>query len=95
VGEGRGEQTAPICGLGWGRGGSRWLAGGGTELTAGAVGGGGAPVNKRARGPAMQLQGEVKKVVGGLVWAMWGRSGACRCFTTCPPMGIPEVVSFR
>jgi hypothetical protein len=31
---------------------------------------------KRAREPAVQLWGEVEKVVGGLVWAMWGRSGA-------------------
>jgi hypothetical protein len=33
-------------------------------------------VRKRAQGAAVQLQDEVEKVVGGLVWAMWGRSGA-------------------
>jgi hypothetical protein len=27
-------------------------------------------------GPAVQLRGEVEKVVGRLVWTMWGRSGA-------------------
>jgi hypothetical protein len=33
-------------------------------------------VRKRARGSNVQLWGEVEKVVGGLVWAMWGWSGA-------------------
>jgi hypothetical protein len=33
-------------------------------------------VRKRAWGPAVQLWGEEEKVVGGLVWAIWGRSGA-------------------
>jgi hypothetical protein len=42
----------------------------------GAGGGDDAPMRKRAQGAAMQLWGEVEKVVGGLVWAMWGRSGA-------------------
>jgi hypothetical protein len=60
----------------WGRGGPRRLADGGTELAVGADGGGGGPVRKMAWGPAVQLQGEVEKVVGGLVWAMWGQSGA-------------------
>jgi hypothetical protein len=48
----------------------------GTEPTAVASGGGGAPVRERARGPAVQLWCEAKKVMGGLVWTMWGRSGA-------------------
>jgi hypothetical protein len=43
---------------------------------AGADGGGGGQVRKMAQGPAVQLRGELEKVVGGLVWAMWGRSGA-------------------
>jgi hypothetical protein len=43
---------------------------------AGAGGGGGAPLRKRAWGPAVQLRGEAKKVVEGLFWAMWGWSGA-------------------
>jgi hypothetical protein len=43
---------------------------------AGAGGGGGAPVRKRAQGAAMQLRDEVEKVVGGLVWTMWGQNGA-------------------
>jgi hypothetical protein len=76
VGEARGKQTTPICVLGWGSGGPRRLAGGGIEPAAGAGGGGGAPVRKRARGPAVQLWCEAEKVMGGLVWAMWGRSGA-------------------
>jgi hypothetical protein len=38
----------------------------------GAGGGGGALVRKRAWGPAVQLRWEVEKVMGGLVWAMWG-----------------------
>jgi hypothetical protein len=50
VGEARGEQTTLVCGLVWGSGGLRRLAGGGTEPVAGAVGGDGAPVRKRARG---------------------------------------------
>jgi hypothetical protein len=73
VGEARGEQTAPVCGLGWGRGGPRQLAGGVTEPTAGAGDGGGAPVRKRAWGSVVQLRWEVEKVMGRLVWAMWMR----------------------
>jgi hypothetical protein len=76
VGEARREQTAPVCCFGWGSGGPRWLAGGGTEPTASAGGGGGAPVWKRARGSVMQVQCEVEKVMGGLIWAIWGRSSA-------------------
>jgi hypothetical protein len=60
----------------WGRGGPRQLADGGTEPAAGADGGGGAPVRKRAQGVAVQLRGEVEKVVGGSIWALWGRSRA-------------------
>jgi hypothetical protein len=74
VGEARGEQTAPICDLGWGRDGPRQLASGGTEPAMGA-GGGGAPV-RRVQGLTVQLWCEAEKVMGGLVWAMWGRSGA-------------------
>jgi hypothetical protein len=44
-----------------------------------AGGGGDALVRKRARGPVMQLRCEAEKVMGGLVWAMWGRSGASTC----------------
>jgi hypothetical protein len=76
VREARGDQTAPIYGLGWGSGGPRRLAGGGTELAGGAGGGGGAPVRKRARGSIVQLLCEVEEVRGGLVWEMWGWSGA-------------------
>jgi hypothetical protein len=76
VGEARGEQTAPVRGLGWGSGGPRRLTGGGTEPAVGAGGGGGAPVRKRVRGPTVQLWCEVEKVMVGLVWAMWGRSRA-------------------
>jgi hypothetical protein len=76
VGEARGEQTTPVCGLEWGSGGPKRLASCGTEPTAGVGGGGGAPVRKRARGPAVQLRCDAEKVVGGLVWAMRGRSGA-------------------
>jgi hypothetical protein len=79
VREARGKQTAPVCGLGWRSGGQRRLAGGGTEPAAGAGGGGSAPVRKRARGPAVQLWCEVEKVMGGLVWAMWGQSDASMC----------------
>jgi hypothetical protein len=75
----RGEQTAPVHGLGWGSGGPRWLAGGGTEPTVGAGGGGGPPVRKRARGQAVQLRCEAEKVMGGLVWAIRGRSRASMC----------------
>jgi hypothetical protein len=32
-------------------------------------------VRKRARGSVVQLRCEAEKVMGGLVWAMWGRSG--------------------
>jgi hypothetical protein len=80
-GEGRGwkrqEGTEPylfvaLCG---GSGGPRRLAGGGIEPTVGA-GGGGVPVRKRARGSVVQLRCEAEKVMGGLVWAMWRRSGA-------------------
>jgi hypothetical protein len=58
-GEGRrwerqeGNKPVPVYGLGWGSGGPRHLAGGGTELTVGAGGGGGAPVRKKAQGPVM------------------------------------------
>jgi hypothetical protein len=50
----------------------------GTEPAAGAGDGGGAPVRKRAWGPAVQLRCEAEKVLGGLIWAMWGRNGASR-----------------
>jgi hypothetical protein len=76
VGETRGEQTAPVCGFGWGRGGPRQLAVGGIEPVAGAGGGGDTPVRRRMREPVMHLWCEAEKVVGGLVWAMWGWSGA-------------------
>jgi hypothetical protein len=42
----------------------------------GASGRDGTPVKKRARGLAVQLQCEAEKVMGGLVWKIWGRSGA-------------------
>jgi hypothetical protein len=77
VEEAREEQTAPVCGLGWGRGELRQLADGGTEPAAGAGGGGAAPVRKRAQRLPMQLQCEAEKVMGGLVWAMWGWSSVC------------------
>jgi hypothetical protein len=48
-------------------------------MAAGADGGGGGLLRKRARGPAVQLRYEVEKVVGGLVWTMWGWSGASTC----------------
>jgi hypothetical protein len=48
----------------------------GTAMAIVAGGGGGAPVRKRVRGPVVQLWCEAEKVMGGLVWAMWGRSGA-------------------
>jgi hypothetical protein len=67
VGEARGEQIAPVCGLAWGRGGPRRLAGGGIEPAASAGGGGGAPVRKRAWGSVMQLWWEAEMVMGGLV----------------------------
>jgi hypothetical protein len=76
VGEARGEQTALVRGFGWGRDGPRRLAGGGTEPETGAGGGGGASVRKKARGLTEQLRCEAEEVVGGLVWAMLGRSGA-------------------
>jgi hypothetical protein len=50
VGEARGEQSAPVCSLGWRSGGPRRLAEGGTEPEAGADGGGGASVRRRAQG---------------------------------------------
>jgi hypothetical protein len=53
VGEARGEPTIPACGLGWGKGGPRRLAGGGIEPGACAGGGGGALVKKRAQEPAV------------------------------------------
>jgi hypothetical protein len=41
-------------------------------------------VRKRAQGAAVQLWGEVEKVVGGLVWEMWG--GVVRpCVGDCSP----------
>jgi hypothetical protein len=48
----------------------------GTEPAAVVGGGGGAPVSERAWGLAVQLWCEVEKVMGGLVWAMWGWSSA-------------------
>jgi hypothetical protein len=36
-------------------------------------------VRKRAQGATVQFRGEVEKVVGGLVWAIWGRIGASTC----------------
>jgi hypothetical protein len=44
----------------------------GTEPAAVAGGGGSTPVRERVRGPAVQAQCEVEKVIGGLVWTMWG-----------------------
>jgi hypothetical protein len=76
VEEARGDQTVLVCGLLWGKGGPRRHAGGGTEPAVGTGGGGGALVRNRARGPAVQLRCEVENVMGGLVWTMWGRSGA-------------------
>jgi hypothetical protein len=73
---GRGKRGTNRQAIGWGRGGLRWLADGGIEPVAGVGGCGGAPVRKREQGPTMQLQGEVEKVVGGLVWAMWVGRGA-------------------
>jgi hypothetical protein len=73
-GRGKRGPNPPDCGLGWGRSGPRRL-GSGTEPVAGAGAGGGALVRKRARESAVQIRCEVEKVVGGLVWAMWGRSG--------------------
>jgi hypothetical protein len=67
VGEARGEQTAPICGLGWGSGGLRRSADGGIEPAAGAGGDGGDPVRKSAWGPSVQLRCEAEKVMGVLV----------------------------
>jgi hypothetical protein len=78
VREARGEQTTPVCGLGWGRDGPRQLASGGTVPAAGASGGGGALVRKRARGSVVQLRCEAEKEMGGLVWAMWGRNSASK-----------------
>jgi hypothetical protein len=88
VGEARGEQTAPVCGLGWGNDGPRQLAGGGTEPAVGAGGGGGAAVRKRARGSAVQLRGEAEKVVGGLVWTMWSGTAHPRTGDCSPEMGL-------
>jgi hypothetical protein len=55
---------------------TKQLAGGGTEPVAGAGGDGDAPLRKRAQRPAMQFWCELEKVMEGLVWTMWGRSGA-------------------
>jgi hypothetical protein len=48
----------------------------GTESAAVVGGGGDAPMRERARGPAVQPWCEAEKVIGGMVWAMWGRSCA-------------------
>jgi hypothetical protein len=65
-----------------------WLVDGGTQPTAGSGGVGGAPVRKRVRGPAMQLWGETENVLGGLVWAMWGQSGASTCESLLARVGV-------
>jgi hypothetical protein len=80
-GEGRGwerqEGTEPTCLWLWV--GKWWTSVArrrGTEPAAVAGGGGGTPVRKRARGSVVQLRCEAEKVMGGLVWAIWGQSGA-------------------
>jgi hypothetical protein len=45
------------------------------DPVASADGGGDGPVRKMKRGPAVQPRGEAEKVVGILVWTIWGRSG--------------------
>jgi hypothetical protein len=42
-------------------------------------------VRKRARGSAVQLLGEVGKVVEGLIWAMWGDGVVRPCASDCSP----------